>query len=112
MILTAEIPEARDSEALTRARAWLYGAGALVFALVNVMLFRPDKGDLRDPGYLIGILIGGLGTQSVLVAVAYGIHRLLRRPRQPLMLIAFWTVSTLTFLKVLTLFLPARGSRR
>jgi hypothetical protein len=106
MTLTAETTDARDSQALNRARAWLYGAGALALALVNVWLFRPEKVDLHDPATVAGMLAGGLLTQAVLVAIAYGIHRLLRRPKQPLMVVAFWTLLALTGLRVLTSFLP------
>jgi hypothetical protein len=112
MTLTAETPEQRDGAALDRARAWLYGAGALVLALVNVWLFRPDKADIHDPADVVGMLVGGFVVQAALVLIAYGIHRLLRRPKQPLMVVAFWTLLALTGLRILTGFLPPPARNR
>jgi len=97
--------DAPGGAAQNRALTWLLRVSVGLLALVNVALFRPD-GDPHDSAYLVGILVGGLVTQAVVVAIIYGIHRLLRRPKRPMLVIAFWTLLALAALRVWTTFRP------
>jgi hypothetical protein len=82
--------------------------GLVILLLVNTALFLPDKSDLHDPIVIVGSLVAGVLTQVVLVAVVYGIYRLLRRqpPRMSLPMVALRTLLMLAGLRVLTMALP------
>ena len=83
-------------------------AAVVLLALVNTALFLPGKADLTDPAVIVGSLVGGLLTQGVLVAIVYGLYRLVRRdpPRQSLAMIAFRSLLLLAVVRVFTILVP------
>ena len=83
-------------------------AGVVLLLLVNVALFIGEKSDWHDSAVLAGSLVGGLLVQSVLVAVVYGLYRLVRRnpPRMSFLMVAFRTLAILAALKIATMVLP------
>ena len=90
-------------------RSRLLAAGVVLLVLLNTALFTDPKSDLHDAAVIAGSLLAGLLVQGVLVAIVYGLYRLVRRgrPRQQFLVIALRALSMLTFIKILTLLLPA-----
>ena len=83
-------------------------AGVILLLLVNVALFMGGKSDWHDSAVLAGSLVGGLLVQAVLVAIVYGLYRLVRRnqPQNPFLMVAFKTLAVLACHNVLTMVLP------
>jgi uncharacterized protein YacL len=86
----------------------LINAGVVLLLLANVALFLSGKSDLHDPAVLVGSLVAGLVTQVVIVAIVYGLYRLVQRhdPRLSLAMVAFRTLGLLTALRIATMILP------
>lgn len=89
-------------------------AGVVLLALLNTALFLSGKEDLRDSAVLVGTLVAGIVTQAVIVAVVYGLYRLIRRsePRQSWGMIALRTLFILAVVKVFTMIVPPARLRK
>jgi len=78
-----------------RKRTWLFALGAVLLLPLNVFLLAPPEGEKHDAAYFTGYIVGGVLVLLVIVALVYGVARLIRRNRPPAFaVVAFWTLAT------------------
>lgn len=97
--------------ASSRKRHWLFVIGAVPLLLLNIVLHPPAGGvSGRGTGFLLGYLFGGAIVLLFIIALVYGIARLVRRHKTPpaVAAVAFWTLLALAGLD----FLSAIGGRK
>lgn len=84
-------------------RTWPFAVGALLLLALNVVIRPPDNG-LSGPGYVIGYALAGATVLLVIVAVVYGVARLVRRHSTPPALtpLSFWTLLIVAGLEITT----------
>src|SRR5439155_26117309 len=84
-----------------RKRTWPFALGVVLLLPLNVFLLAPpESGDGRDAAYMAGYLVGGVLVLLLLVALVYGVARLIRRRSTPpaFVVVAFWTLLTMVVL--------------
>ena len=82
-------------------RTWPFALGAVPLFLLNIFLNPPEGGVRgRGTGFLVGHLLAGVVALVLIVALVYGIARLIRRHQTPpaVAAVAFWTLLALAAL--------------
>jgi len=93
----------------SRPSTRLFAIGAVLLIPLNLFLRPPDS---RDPGYMVGYLLGGVGVLLVAAWIVYGIGRWLRRRQTPprFAAVAFWTFLVFAGVNLMTVDQASRAT--